>query len=346
MKNKFFNKVKCSFTLEFLSFRAKSEARIWLRQTGQNIPVTAKGMVIRMFSKPMDYKRLCQEISTLKNKYDFLDISSIGKSFCKRDVFCIKIGSGDKEIIYVGAHHGLEWGTSQILMQFLNNYCEAYSLNREIFGYKSRLAFSRCSIYIVPMLNPDGVDLNINGIKKSEPLHDRIVSSNGDSEEFNTWQANARGVDLNHNYDAGWTEGKLLEKQYGIFFEGPTRYGGEYPESESETSAMCNLTRAINPEVVLALHSQGREIYYDYKGHVPKWGKELATIYSRMTGYKLAVPDDIASVGGYKDWFIKEFDKPGFTIEVGKGTNPLTEEQIRLAYDEIKEMLIFTPLFV
>lgn len=299
-----------------------------------------------MFSKPMDYTRLCFEINDLKNKYEFINITSIGKSFCKRDIFCIKLGTGNKEIIYVGAHHGLEWGTSQILMQFIKDYCEAYSNNRNLFGYKARQAFSKSTLYIIPMLNPDGVDLNINGILKSETLHDRIVSTNGDSEDFSAWQANARGVDLNHNYDAGWAEGKILERQYGIFFEGPTRYGGEYPESECETTALCSLTRSVNPDIVVALHSQGREIYYDYKGHVPKWGKELATIYGRMTGYKLSAPDDIASFGGYKDWFIDEFDKPGFTLEVGKGVNPLTENQVREAYNEIKELLIFTPLFV
>lgn len=299
-----------------------------------------------MFARPMDYNTLCYELNVLKSKYSFINISSIGKSFCQREIFCIKIGTGEKEIIYVGAHHGLEWGTSQILMQFVEDYCDAYEKSTYLYDYKAKLAFAKCTLYIIPMLNPDGVELNINGISKAEALHDRIVSTNGDSEDFSAWQANARGVDLNHNYDAGWAEGKLLEKQYGIYFEGPTRYGGEYPESESETSAICSLTRTINPDIVIALHSQGREIYYDYKGHVPKWGRELASIFGRMTGYKLSVPEEIASFGGYKDWFIDEFDKPGFTIEVGKGTNPLTEEQVKQAYDEMKEILIFTPLFV
>ena len=34
-----------------------------------------------------------------------------------------------------------------------------------------------------------------------------------------------------------------------------------------------------------------------------------------------------SSFAGYKDWFIQEFNKPGYTIEAGIGENPIQMEQ-------------------
>ena len=47
-----------------------------------------------------------------------------------------------------------------------------------------------------------------------------------------------------------------------------------------------------------------------------------------------------ASHGGFKDWFIEEFHKPGFTIEVGKGKNPLDCRRLDEIYNRIEEMLV------
>jgi g-D-glutamyl-meso-diaminopimelate peptidase len=77
------------------------------------------------------------------------------------------------------------------------------------------------------MLNPDGVDLQIKGIEAGGILSERLLKMNG-REDFSHWQANARGVDLNHNYDAGFHEYKKLEKENDIC-AGATRYSGEYP---------------------------------------------------------------------------------------------------------------------
>ncbi len=299
-----------------------------------------------MFNIKPDYEQVSGILSDFKSKYDFIEIFPIGKSFMQREIYCAKIGAGPKKIIYVGGHHALEWGCIQILLQFFSDYCSAFSQKKTLYGYKSTLAYNNCTLYIVFCLNPDGTELHLNGISPDNPLYHRILSMNNNSECFDCWQANARGVDLNHNYNAQWSKGKLLEQKNNIFFGCATRYGGEFPESESESASLCALTREKKPDCVIAFHSQGEEIYYDFNGYVPKNAYELAKIIKKMTGYELSTPEPLASFGGYKDWFIEEFDKPGFTIECGLGKNPLTAQQAKDAFSRLKEMMIFLPIFI
>ena len=60
-------------------------------------------------------------------------------------------------------------------------------------------------------------------------------------------------------------------------------------------------------------------------------GKEIAQKFSNVSGYILAEVPYNSSFAGYKDWFIQNYNRPGFTIEAGLGINPLPVEQ----FDEI-----------
>jgi len=165
---------------------------------------------------------------------------------------------------------------------------------------------------------------------------------NGFSEDFSQWQANARGVDLNHNYNAGFDILKELEAEAGITEPCPTRYGGEYPESEPEVSSLASFIRAEGDiSVLAALHTQGEVIYWRYKDIIPPKTKMLANLIAKATGYKLEYPDEeIASYGGCKDWFISTFNRPGFTIECGRGKNPLPISDFVGIYNYIANALI------
>ena len=49
----------------------------------------------------------------------------------------------------------------------------------------------------------------------------------------------------------------------------------------------------------------------------------MAEVLASSSGYRLSRQQGLASHGGMKDWFIREFSRPGFTVELGKGVNPL-----------------------
>ena len=296
-------------------------------------------------NRPMDYSCLEENIADLIKNFGIFQCvkrTVIGKSYLGKNINLIKIGNGIHKVIYIGAHHAMEWLTSLILMRFTEDFCKSYIFNEKIYNYDPEYILKTRTIYIIPMLNPDGVDFVLNGLKKDNPINPRLIQMNGNSEDFSQWQANARGVDLNHNYDADFGLLKEIEIQSGITEPCPTRYGGEYPESEPETACLTSFIRFENDiSVLAALHTQGEEIYWCYKNIIPPKSKVLANLIAKTTGYKLEYPEEyIASYGGCKDWFISEFNRPGFTIECGKGKNPLPITDFIGIYSYIAEALL------
>lgn len=271
-----------------------------------------------------------------------IEISSLGKSILGRNIPLYKLGHGKSASLLVGAHHGAEAVTSLLLMKFTEDILNAKRRGHShIAGFSVSELFIRRSIYIVPMLNPDGVAIEHCGAEAAGVLRERVQSING-SEDFSLWQANARGVDLNHNYDAEFAKCKEAERSLGIFGSAPTRYGGEYPESEPETAALANLTRMLAKDLTLAvaLHTQGEEIYWDFEGNAPKSAKMLAECFSRVSGYRVARPPKEASYGGYKDFVIQKLGIPAFTIECGNGKNPLPPTAFYGIYQKVLPLLL------
>lgn len=290
---------------------------------------------------PYTYATLKLDLEGLSVRYPFITVGVSGKSVLGRNLYYVKLGSGKNTVFYNAAHHALEWITSPLLMEFIENFSNAYANNKSIKGYVAGDIWKESTIYLVPMVNPDGVDLVINGLKKTNPYYNDLIKWNKGSTDFSkTWEANNRGVDLNHNYDASWELSKQLEEQMGITGPGPTRYGGTAPESEPEAQAMVNFTKIHDFRLVIAYHSQGEVIYYKYGSVTPPESLKIAQLFSNVSGYKLDETTGISSYGGYKDWFIEDFGRPGFTIEVGKGKNPLPISQFPQIYSDNEELLL------
>lgn len=290
------------------------------------------------------YEIMEKDILGLEARYPFIHIGIAGKSVLGRNLYYIKLGNGQNEVFYNGSHHALEWITSLLLMKFVENYSDAYTQKTKINGYDIREIFSRSTIYIIPMVNPDGVDLVINGLKKDNPFYYDLIKWNRDRDNFSSdWQANIRGVDLNHNYNASWELSKQAEQAYGVYGPGPTRYGGPYPVSEPETQAMVQFTNYHDFSLAIAYHSQGRVIYWKYLNDIPENAYKIAKQFASLSGYGLSETSGITSYAGYKDWFIKDTRKPGYTIEVGKGKNPLPLSQFDTIYRSNINILLSAP---
>jgi g-D-glutamyl-meso-diaminopimelate peptidase len=287
------------------------------------------------------YDIMKRDLEGLKARYPFIQVASAGKSELGKELYYVKLGNGPNKVFYNGAHHGIEWITSVLLMKFIENFSKAYASGQKIEGYNVQDIWNKSSIYVMPMVNPDGVDLVLNGLNRSNPYYDDLIVWNDGSMDFSkTWSANNRGVDLNHNYDAMWQNSKDAEKTYGVFGPGPTRYSGTAPESESESKAVADFTRKNNFRMVIAYHSQGEVIYWNYQNLASLEARKIGEIFSRLSGYELAETYGITSFAGYKDWFIDKYRRPGYTIEVGLGVNPLPISQFNKIYkDNIKVLL-------
>lgn len=170
-------------------------------------------------------------------------------------------------------------------------------------------------VYFIPAVNIDGIN-----ICKLNPLY----------------KANARGVDLNVNFDARWGTG-ISNKSV----KGDSDYIGEYPFSEAETKALRDFTLAIKPNATISYHCKGEEIYYLFfqSGEDLIRDEKIATAVSKVTGY--AVKPTPFSAGGYKDWCIESLKIPALTIEVGEDSlcHPLGKEHLNSIFRKNRRVI-------
>ena len=266
-------------------------------------------------------------------------VSTIGRSLLGREIPLISIGRGRRRCVFVGALHAMEWHTALILLRFAEELADWQRRDQFRYGLDPRFVLSGRQICIIPMLNPDGVELLHGGLAECGVMAERLERMHP-SGDFSHWQANARGVDLNHNYNAGFDDYRRLADGLGYGEPGPTRYPGEYPESEPETQAICGFLRSVGgARLLLALHTQGEEIYWDYNGYAPGAQLRTARVLARYCGYSVARPDGAASYSGLKDWALLEFGPLAFTVECGRGQNPLPAADTPGIYARLRRML-------
>jgi g-D-glutamyl-meso-diaminopimelate peptidase len=278
------------------------------------------------------YQKMMSDISDLKEQYDFLLVSDIGKSVLGKSLPVIKLGEGSNKIIYNASHHAREWITTPLLIKFLEEFCHSFAKQKPLYGYDTSEVFQNSRLAFIPMVNPDGVDLSINGLSPDDSFRHELLEMNNHLSDFTYWKANIRGVDLNRNYNAKWDKCRAIELCEDISTGCPLGFVGDCPESEPETQALIAFTRNFDPNMVLAFHACGEEIYWNFDNLAPEISLEIANEFALISGYSLINPNIAAlSYAGYKDWFIQEFRRPGFTIEVGKDTSPVPLSE----FDEI-----------
>lgn len=142
-------------------------------------------------------KTLENNIYELKSNYNFLQISNIGVSNLGTPIPVIRFGTGNKEILYVGATHGNEFITTPLLMTFLEVLCNSYVNGLKLYGQNPKILYNSVSLYVVPMLNPDGVDLVQNAVPKNSEDYKRAVEISNRYPDIpfpSGWKANIYGV--------------------------------------------------------------------------------------------------------------------------------------------------------
>jgi len=287
------------------------------------------------------YEIVQRQIEGLKARYPFLETGSIGRSVMGRELYYIRLGTGPREVSYNASHHANESITTPVLMKFAENYAKAYAAQGSIQGYDIRELYNLTSIYLVPLVNPDGVDLVAYWPNYDDPAFANAARLNRTGLPLpSVWKANIRGVDLNLNYPADWEKEKEEELEQGITGPAPRDYGGEAPLSEPESRAMADFTRAHNFRIVIAYHTQGEVIYWQFKDYAPPVALTIANQFAAITGYAVEAGTPEAAYAGYKDWFLQEFRRPGYTFEVGRGVNPIPLSQLPSIYQENEGALL------
>lgn len=268
----------------------------------------------------------------LQARCPYLEASALTKTAGGRTVWALRLGTGRRRVLLTAGHHANEYIASVLLWRLLEDYCQSVWEGGSLFGFSGRMLFQRTSLYLVPLVNPDGVDLVTGEIVPGSQEYEaaRALAASQPQVPFpDGWKANLQGVDLNLNYPADWELARAM-KASG---PGPRDYPGDAPLSQPETKALADYTRRIQPDAVAAWHTQGGEIYAAGKdGVIPD--ENLARKLASASGYALCqVPPESANAG-YRDWFLQQTGKPAFTIEAGRGENPLPMADLEQLYRE------------
>lgn len=281
-------------------------------------------------------------------RYPFVKTGQIGKSVMGRPLWYLSIGDGEKSVFYNAAHHANEWITVPLLLSFAEKLARAYAEGGKIFGRSAKEIYQSAAIYIAPCVDPDGVDLVTgeltggefyNGAKRIAQSYPNIPFPSG-------WKANIRGTDLNLQYSAGWEQARENKFALGIAGPAPADYVGSAPLSAPESRAMYDFTLALSPQLTLAYHTQGEVIYWRYLDLLPPRSREIAETFSAVSGYAAEETPFASGFAGYKDWFIQNFDRPGYTIEAGRGVNPLPIGQFDEIFEDNLGILTLAPLLI
>lgn len=266
-------------------------------------------------------------IRKLAEEYPFVERLSIGKSVMGREIWMLKIGTGEKQVFYNASFHANEWITTPVLLKFAEEYIRAVAQDR------ATELFRKATLYLVPLVNPDGVDL-VTGALQEGSYYDKavqIASAYPDIPFPDGWKANIEGVDLNLQFPAGWELAKEIKYSQGYTLPAPRDYVGPAPLTAPESVAVYELTRQSDFRLILCYHTQGEVIYWKYKDYEPECSRRIAEAFAKSSGYALEETPAASGNAGYKDWFIQDYNRPGYTIEVGLGENPLPISQ----FDEI-----------
>lgn len=206
-------------------------------------------------ARPYGPAELDEDLAALQLRYPELQRQPAGASVMGKRLELLRIGRGSRHVHLNASFHANEWITSLALMRWTEELLE-----RRAAGVDPA---DGLSLWLLPMVNPDGVELALRGVPEGHPYGRQLLEWNRGSADFSGWKANIRGVDLNDQFPAHWDEER---RRRGMEGPGPRDYPGESPLSEPEARAAAALTERESFDVVAALHTQGEEIYWNYRG--------------------------------------------------------------------------------
>ncbi len=288
------------------------------------------------------YEQMLIDSKRLTETYpDLIAAENIGESVEGRELLLIKLGKGEKNVLLAGAHHAREYISSTFLMEVIDEYARCYETDNDFGDYDIKSLLDDVTVYIVPMVNPDGVNLVQNGLEAVKDP-EKIMSMNMLKDSFSEWKANINGVDLNRQYPCHWDE-----KRSNTDVPSSEMYKGTAPATEPEVQAMMALCQENDFLLAASFHTKGEVIYWADSGtqNSIEASSSIAQTMSDVTGYDLMpVSEDAAVYGaGFENWFRQEFSRPGFCVELtptGNGAVPHDDAEFEsLIWDKTRYLV-------
>lgn len=299
--------------------------------------------IVDMSKQKYTYDEMLGDIDELNTVYPGkFTVESIGTTPLGNDLPVIILGNPDAEnaVLIQASMHAREYVTTVMSMAQV----EFLLANYNTLSYGGRTIeeiLNSVTFYIVPMINPDGVKLSQNGLSiiDNPDLKASLITMNGGSSTFTRWKANIRGVNLNRNFDALWDT-----VDDGVSYPHSSLYKGTGPESEPESKALADFTRAHPKiEATISYHSTGSIIYWWYyqTGEFLEKSEEMAKRAETLTGYRLVSKStSMKTNAGYKDYCILKLGIPGLTVELGTTTAPNSQSEYSRIWSQNKYLIL------
>jgi g-D-glutamyl-meso-diaminopimelate peptidase len=189
---------------------------------------------------------LCEgSIRTLEETYPFLETEVLTTTVFGRPVQAMKLGDGERQVIFTAAHHANEWITATLLLKFAEDLAEAIRTGGKLWGVPAKTIAEAATVHIIPLVDPDGVDLVTGAIPEDsrEYTAARDIAESFPAISFpDGWKANLLGVDLNLQYPAGWLKAREIKFSQGYTRPAPRDYVGRAPLTQREAVALAQYT--------------------------------------------------------------------------------------------------------
>lgn len=283
------------------------------------------------------YEEMMGDIQQLGEKYpEYIHVSGLGTSLDDRIIFQIVIGNPNapKAIYVQSSIHAREWMNTWIMMKSLEENLKNWDTvlpNGETYGQ----IFEDCCIYLLPMVNPDGVTISQFGFDgiRNEELRNYGRNLKGASNP-ERWKANARGVDLNRQFSVGWNS--VINENA----PSSDSYNGVAPFTEPEAIAVKNALEQREFVAGITYHTMEGAIYWNLgqQGELLVRNQMLANHCQQISGYRLDPgPSDLK--GLEYNYMIFEKGIPTVCIETGRKYSPLPYSEWESVWRENHMML-------
>lgn len=260
------------------------------------------------------YAELERDLKTLEKSFPSLvKLFEIGTSLENRKIYAVKISDNvslnenEAEVLFLGCHHAREWISVEVPYFLAKHLAENYATGAEI-----RKIVDRSEIWIVPLVNPDGLEYSIH--------------------YYRYWRKNRRsnadgsyGVDLNRNYGFNWG----LDNTGSSPNPSSAVYRGTGPFSEPETKAVRDLFLQKKFQAMITFHSYSQIILYPWGYTTQSSDKDgllsriaagmsqlMRAVNGRLYQYGRAGASLYLTNGDTTDWTFGTSGIPSYTIEL------------------------------
>ncbi len=244
---------------------------------------------------------------------DKIKITSLGKSEANYNIPMITLGNGDKKALIIGAIHAREHITTKYILRCVEDYCfAATSKSGKIGSYNARNMLNEYTLYIVPCVNPDGLEI----------IRSRLTPQNYKVKNLNEYKANYNGVDLNRNFPLAWEQ-----INNGVNAPADYYFKGYSAADQKETQALMNLCNSNEFEFMLSIHIKGNCLYWgdtyntQHNAEYKAFAKDIANACDFYMPNPTTKPSSYG--GGFENWFRHTYNRPGVCIELSDVENTI-----------------------